>query len=305
MPSAVLRSELLKTRLDRFTRMLHGVEHGEMRSIHRARVESRRLRELVPVIRLDPADTKKLGKRLRRVTGRLGSVRELDVLLALIDELLQSRPRLARGLQRVGVVVSKTRDGARKRLFEHLPMDQMWRIARKLDRIVGELREDEERARLRTVPTVRAVRWAVEARAAHRGGRLQAAIRVAGAVYLPERLHAVRIALKKLRYALELSAELAGHRKTTPVLRALRRGQDVLGRMHDLQVLIDQVREVQASLSPPSVTAWRELDALVVALEDDCRRLHARYVRDRDALTSIANRLVARAPIPAQGRRAG
>ena len=149
------------------------------------------------------------------------------------------------------------------------------------------------------------MRWAVEARAAHRAVRLQAAARTAGGVYLPERLHAVRIELKKLRYALELSAELAGHKKTTPMFHTLRREQNVLGRMHDLQVLIDQVREVQASLSPPNVGAWRELDALVVALEDDCRRLHGRYVRERDKLMSITNRLVARTPIPAQGRRAG
>ena len=33
-------------------------------------------------------------------------------------------------------------------------------------------------------------------------------MREAGAVYLPERLHAIRIVAKKLRYALEVSAEL-------------------------------------------------------------------------------------------------
>ena len=38
----------------------------------------------------------------------------------------------------------------------------------------------------------------------------RAALDDAGAVYLPERLHAVRIALKKLRYALEARAEASG-----------------------------------------------------------------------------------------------
>ena len=63
--------------------------------------------------------------------------------------------------------------------------------------------------------------------------------------------------------------------------------QDVLGRLHDLQVLIDRARDVQASLTPPDITAWRELDRLVVALEEDCRRLHGRYMHDRDALAAL------------------
>jgi len=52
---------------------------------------------------------------------------------------------------------------------------------------------------------------------------------------------------------------------------------------------------VQAALAPPSLAAWRDLDALVLSLEDDCRRLHARYMRLRDALLAIADRVGARA----------
>jgi len=113
--------------------------------------------------------------------------------------------------------------------------------------------------------------------------------------------------VKKLRYAVELAAEIAGERNP-PDLRLLRRTQDLLGRTHDMQMLVDEVRQTQASLAPPSVTVWRDLDALVASLEDDCRRLHARYMHMRDALTELANRrsdprhaLTARA----QARRAG
>ena len=52
--------------------------------------------------------------------------------------------------------------------------------------------------------------WRVDAQVANRASRLSAAMAEAGAMYLPERLHAVRIAMKKLRYAVELSTELAG-----------------------------------------------------------------------------------------------
>jgi CHAD domain-containing protein len=107
---------------------------------------------------------------------------------------------------------------------------------------------------------------------------------------VPEYLHDVRIALKKLRYAAELLRETR-HDRTSADLRVLKGAQDVLGRLHDLEVLLEWVRQVQASLSTPDLTAWRDLGSLAHAIEDDCRLLHARYMRDRARLTAIADRM--------------
>ena len=125
---------------------------------------------------------------------------------------------------------------------------------------------------------------------ARRASRLTTAMNEAGALYLPERLHAARIALKKLRYAAELSAETSGN-PSDAALRLLGRGQDLLGRMHDIQVLVDRVRQLQASLTPPNFPVWRDLDALVVLLEEDCRRLHGRYMRAREGIAALASTL--------------
>jgi CHAD domain-containing protein len=295
---------LLRKRLDRFTHPLHGVEQGDVRALHQARVASRRLRELIPVLQLESGTARKLGRRLRKVTTRLGTVRELDVLRLLIDELHVSRPRSSAALGRVGMTVSKARDEARKRLLAHLPTAEMRRLARKLDRIAAELQHAESAS---SKTAARRWRWAVDARVARRASRLSSAVADAGALYLPERLHAVRIAVKKLRYAVELWAE-AAIEPARADLRVLKRGQALLGRMRDLQVLVDRVRRTQASLTPPSVTVWRGLDALMSSLEDDCRRLHARYVRTRDALSAVAARHHEQPPAPttrAQTRRAG
>jgi CHAD domain-containing protein len=304
MPVATTRSELLKKRVDQFSRVLHAVEKGDVRALHQARVSSRRMRELVPMLQLERRAARKLGRRLRKVTSRLGTVRELDVLLLLIDELHVSGRRGSGGLGRVGVRVSKGRDEARKKLFARLPITQMTRLARKLDKIVDGLREVE---RSSSKGAARGWRWAIDARVAGRAARLSSAMADAGAMYLPERLHAVRIAVKKLRYAVELSAEAAGER-AVPDLRVLKRGQELLGRMHDIQLLVDEVRQTQASLAPPSVSVWRELDALVGTLEDDCRRLHARYMHLRDELGAVAGRRGDQPQAPttrAQARRAG
>src|SRR6266571_2647292 len=193
MPVSNTRSELLKRRLDQFTRALPGVA-------------SRRLRELMPMLQLDPDTARKIGRRLRKVTTRLGAVRELDVLLLVIDELQVSRRDRGAALARVGVRVSKARDHARKRLTARLRVAEMWRLASKLDKLAGELGAAEQAS---SKTTTRGWRWAVDARVASRASSLSVAIHDAGAVYLPERLHAVRVALKKLLSAVELS-ELAG-----------------------------------------------------------------------------------------------
>jgi CHAD domain-containing protein len=287
MPQSTTRSDLLRRLLDRLTRALPGLQQGDIRALHRARVASRRLRELVPVLQLEHAESKKLSRRLRKLTSHLGAVRELDVLMVGIDELHDSQPAQSSALARVGVTVSKDRDQARRKLFRELSVDGLSRLAHRLDGCVAELK-------LLETSTSRAAarnwKWAIDARVEKRAVRLAAAVQEAGGVYIPERLHAVRIALKKLRYALELSHDVAGIRGDAD-LRVLKRAQDLLGRMHDLQVLIERVRQVQASLAPPNVTVWRDLDRLMVSLEDDCRRLHARYMRTRGDLGAIATRL--------------
>lgn len=284
------RSELLKKRLDDFTRVLNAVEQGDVRGLHRARVASRRLRELVPMLQLDHDKSRKLSRRLKKVTRRLGAVRELDVLLLLVDELHVARRGRSGSLGRVGISVAKDRDDARKRLETRLPIERMRRLGDKLNRVVEELQASEA-----APPRTPARTWtaAVDAQVAARAARLAAAMNAAGAMYLPERLHTVRIAIKKVRYALELSNELSGARRD-PSLMALKRGQELLGRMHDLQVLIERVRQVQAALTPPNVTIWRNLDALIASLEDECRVLHARYMRLRERLMAAVETLSAR-----------
>ena len=285
-------SELLRKHLDRFASAVNHAAKGDVRALHRTRVASRRLRELIPLLQLEHDLARKLGRRLRKVTRRLGSVRELDVLLLLIDELRVSRREYSQALGRLAVTVSKERDDARGHLGFRAPFDEARRAARRLARILERLPEEEQPSPVHG--SAERWRWAMDARIAGRAARLTATMSDAGAVYLPERLHAVRIALKKLRYSVEVATEAAGQRSSAD-LRTLRRAQDTLGRLHDLQVLIDRIRQMQASLVPPRVTVWHGLDRLVTALENDCRRLHARYVRQRARLDAIAARLSAHA----------
>ena len=78
--------------LERRTRALHrqlaAAVAGKDTGVHQARVASRRLREALPVLTegLDHSQAGRAQRKIRRLTQALGSVRELDVTLHLIDE---------------------------------------------------------------------------------------------------------------------------------------------------------------------------------------------------------------------------
>jgi CHAD domain-containing protein len=304
MPVSSSRHELLRKPLVRFTRTFHGVAKGQEKALHRARVASRRLREVLPVLQLDSDVTADLTRRLRRVTVRLGPSRELDVLLIQLDELQQSGRFDPGSLSRVAAAVTKRRSAARERLLAKLPVGSLRRVASKLTKIADQLAKEED-VPVRSQAATRGWRWAIGARIARRAASLKAAIDDAGSVYLPERLHAVRIAVKKFRYAVELEHEISRDDKLKPHLRVLARNQELLGRLHDRQLLIEQVRQVQASSTPPDLGSWQRLDSLSMTLENECRRLHARYLRDSAALLTVCERVPPRSPVAAARRAAG
>ena len=280
MSASRRRFDLLQKRLEQFTGMLQALGEGDLLAMHRTRVASRRLREILPILELPPATTQRLGRRLKAVTVELGSVRELGVLARLVDELQDSSQLDARVLRRVQHALAAAHAEAKERLFTRLSVGDIERLARKLSRVARELRNRK--------PS-RGWQWAIDARVNRRAGNLLTALDAAGAIYLQERLHDVRISLKKFRYALEITAEAAGVKKS-PDVRTLKRHQDTLGRLHDLQLLIDRIRELQPALATPDAASWRKIDGVLLGLEDECRRLHAKFVRQKAEIGAIADR---------------
>jgi len=282
----------LRERLAAFAGEWTAVEQGSVEALHRTRVASRRLRELVALIPLDRASNRTLKRQLRKVTRQLGAVRELDVLVDLIDEFDRSRRYSPNVMATLRWTVDRTRATARARLTAKLPAGKLERLVNRLERAIDATSNDDggREARAR-----RQWQSALDARLARRAAGVRAAIDIAGALYAPEPLHHVRIALKKLRYAAEL-AQPARRRRLRADVADLKAAQDLLGRMHDYEVLIAAGRDLQASLDPPVLATWRELKRLVHDLEDDCRQMHARYMRDRSRLIAIADRFGADEP---------
>ena len=124
-----------------------------------------------------------------------------------------------------------------------------------------------------------------------RSRKLRAAIERAGGIYLAERLHRVRIEAKKLRYALEIQRELT-HSRSRAQLNRLKVQQDLLGRMHDLEMLIERARSVQSALAGRNRRGMSELDSLIRVLEDECREGHAAYMHTRPALLKLCDAVI-------------
>lgn len=283
-------SELFRKRLKGLAKHASGIDEGEIEAVHRTRVTLRQLSELLPVMALDSAATQKLGRHIKSATKRLGDVRELDVLRLMADELGRDARYSSKALQHVTMAIESDRVAARRRLAAKLPFEKIERLARRLKRAARRRESFERDHEPRPHRAKRAWVWALEARAVRRATDVRSAIETAGNVYVPGRLHDVRIAVKKLRYAMEVGAQ-ARSRRSSPDISALRGAQDLLGRLHDLEVLIGRARDEQAALSPPTLTEWRELDSLIQLLEDECRAIHARYLHRRAKLIAIMNRV--------------
>ena len=109
------------------------------------------------------------------------------------------------------------------------------------------------------------------------------AVDVAGAIFIVERIHAVRIEAKRLRYSLELVGEL--HLAPTGRLVAGLKGmQDILGELHDLDVLRAHATVIRAILGGDSAP---DLDALSGIAEEEARHLHAPILRRARAPSSF------------------
>jgi CHAD domain-containing protein len=269
---------LLERQSRALKRHLPGAVKGDDRAVHQARVASRRLRESVPVLShgLKGSKRKKARRKIRRLTGALGIVRELDVALKAVDELASSGdvPRAATDELRAHVLAERQK--RRESMLERLDQVNADKLHRRLASVAAALSE------------AGAEPWrdVLGKRLLKRAKRLASAVDEAGHLYAPERLHQVRIAAKKLRYGLEMAAE-AGVRAASPLVRTLKRAQELLGRIQDLQVLQEHVSAIQAD-SNGHRAPRAAFDTLARRIEDECRRLHGRHVADAHQLSEAA-----------------
>lgn len=251
----------------------------EVEGIHQARVASRRLRELVPALAhpRDAHEARRLRIGLRVVTRLLGRSRELDVAVETLGAIEARTPALGEPAAEVRAHIERERAEAGRSVRAKAEAVDIGGLA---DGILALA------ARGGTAAAARGCARRVSNRLGRRAAELEKAVVVAGLIFAPGPLHAVRIALKKFRYALEV-AERLGQFRLAGSTRRLKSLQDLLGELHDLQVLAGLVRDVGAQATGAS---RRRIEALVETVDREIRALHGRFVTERDIIIVLLKR---------------
>ena len=285
-PATVLQSEI-----DALLGYLPLVRDGDVEGIHGARVVTRRLREALPLFaRSFPEDVRRVKRIVRRAGRQLGDVRELDVMDAELMKRAARMPLAGPAITAAHATLARRQTAARRRLIKTL--DRV-RLERR-----NQLRLQHRRDWWHPFDETMATGWpaVLRGRIAKRADALNRAMDHAGGVYLPNRLHSVRVATKKLRYCAELAGE-GGLLQCEDAVAELKRAQDTLGRMRDAEVLLNEMDR----LTEKAEVGDRELRMVKDDLTGEVAARHTKYLSQRERLRAAqqacleaADRLVAR-----------
>jgi CHAD domain-containing protein len=285
MNASTLCDRLWRKRLSEFSAVWPEFVSGRTTGLHKTRVATRRIREALPIVSgsAPGSKVKKLNRKLRAFTRYLGPIRELDVELGLLEKGQHAEVVPERAIELLRREIVSKRQALRGKLAAKSPVGDVKKLIRKLER-VSQCAHDEDKEG-KKVDTNGAWRGVLAARLLRRAKTLRAALDDAGHLYAPDRIHAVRISTKKLRYVLEIARD-AGIPGAAALVRTLKRQQERLGHLHDLQMLLKRVREAEGL---PTIGARvNELEAYADRLERECRRLHAAFVEHRQELLDSA-----------------
>jgi CHAD domain-containing protein len=260
------QTSVLRTQLD-------GVYDGAVEAVHDARVATRRIRELLALVPFVPDQYREgdVPSCYREVGRALGKVRDVDVQIALIDSLEPRAPEAAAPLTIVRRDYERDRLARMRRLIktlERLNVDVLLQV-------VGDAHPTGLRKRLASNGWRHQLRHLVVERA---HGAVDAIAHATG-VYFPKRAHGARIAIKQVRYASEIAAA-TGTAAIEAAIKSLRKGQEILGDLHDRQSLADTLEDYakRETIEAAQVELIRGL------LEREVMQLHTQYLARRASL---------------------
>lgn len=221
---------LLRARFDDVLRELErAARRASPRRLQKLRTAARRALVAVDVFAgvLDEADAGTLRERLHRIRRRAGRVRDRTVQLETLREAAGSDDGP------VAAAVDHIRDrlgGGRGRLKRKLRR-QMERLPRECRRAMRSMKE-RGGAPAHEYAARELARLGAEAEAAGRGDLAD-----------PRELHRLRVALRSLRYGVELFRPVWRDDAAAPLIDRLKTLQDLTGAVHDASIAAERARE--------------------------------------------------------------
>jgi CHAD domain-containing protein len=232
-------AEVLRVRFEEVVSLRGAaLNSDDIEGVHAMRVATRRLRsalrDFAPLIKKRPL--KKVKKDLKRIADALGQARDQDVAIVALEKL-QAQAKDERVKEGVGKLIEERR-GVRERaqldLMETIAASSIEDLQRRFDAAIDEAANRKQSARV--ISFDEAGRDAVAA-------SLQEFCDLSASLYEPfniEDLHELRIAAKRLRYAIELFTACWGA-SVAPFAEEIAEMQSFLGEVHDTDVWIENL----------------------------------------------------------------
>ena len=236
-------------------------------AVHQMRVATRRLRAALRVFRGYLMPRRRISRGLSWLAGRLGAVRDHDVIVLLLEERhLAALAGAERGrLETLLAGVKERRFAAQEKLEKKLRKGRYAKLA-------GALEDFAARPRFGGDEDAMAARILVDGIEAW-GARIANDPGMTAPAPAAEELHALRIDVKRLRYVLDFHAASGG--MAYEVERKLCRDlQDCLGELHDHDMLLSWLERGEDFFAGP----WPVLHE---RLAEDRARLLRRFLRLR------------------------
>ena len=204
--------------------------------LHQMRVATRRLRAFLRAggELLDPDWVESLRDELKWLGGALGPVRDLDVLVEHLTAEVESLGDDREHGRKLLRTLERSRRTARRRLIAALDSDRYFALLDTLEQPVATIAD---------APTLEEIHAAE-----HR--RLRKAVQTLDDASSDEELHAVRIHVKRARYAAELSGADA-------YVKAAKALQDLLGEHQDAVVAAERLRDLATRMPDTALAAGR------------------------------------------------
>jgi CHAD domain-containing protein len=223
------------------------LDRGSIKGVHDMRVASRRLRsalrDFMPYLR--GRKLRRLKKDLKSLADALGAVRDEDVAITALEKLAAEAPQeVAAGIEQLADKRRLKRDIARSELRDALSNDALAKLGEEFNSALEhELKASGQRK------TDNDYRNSVDRMSCREAGCEVIAARfhelkgLSRSLYRPHKtrpLHKMRIAAKRLRYAIELFAP-GWIEPLASFAKEIARLQTSLGELHDCDVWIKEI----------------------------------------------------------------
>ena len=200
---------------------------GQPEGVHQMRVAVRTLRSALSSFQrmLGRDERRRVSDALAWLAEPLGQARNLDVLATELIEPAAAELGREAGMPDLAAAVERSRKAAHDRVRAHILSPHYTAT------VLGLLRWFEARGGLEAAP----IGWIAPRLLARRRGKVRRQSRGFRRMG-PRRRHELRIAVKKLRYAIELLASLFDPNDLRKYVKRLKRLQDDLGYANDVRV---------------------------------------------------------------------